>query len=377
MRDANLARHWDRYWDRYWRDLPDVPTWLSDLGIVAAAVLAAIVLHAAGFALLARAARRSDSEGGAAMVERTRGLARWILVAVALASIQPLLHLTRAQATLWSRAAGLVIPGLMGWFAVVTLGNVVDILSRKADISVEDNLRARRRRTRLHILQRIGAFVIVLVTICMMLMSIPSVRALGVTLAASAGVAGIAVGAAAQPALKNLIAGIQMAFTEPIRLDDVVIVDGEWGRVEEIRLTYVVIKVWDERRLVVPVSKFLEDSFQNWTRQSAKLMGSVFWYLDPAADIARLRERAGAIIAANPRWDGRFWNLQVTDTKPDGSIEVRGLMTAKDASTAFDLRCDVREALLDYVKREMPEAILRRRADVALTPAASPPAAPA
>lgn len=311
------------------------------------------------------------------MVERTRGLARWILVAVALASIQPLLHLTRAQATLWSRAAGLVIPGLMGWFAVVTLGNVVDILSRKADISVEDNLRARRRRTRLHILQRIGAFVIVLVTICMMLMSIPSVRALGVTLAASAGVAGIAVGAAAQPALKNLIAGIQMAFTEPIRLDDVVIVDGEWGRVEEIRLTYVVIKVWDERRLVVPVSKFLEDSFQNWTRQSAKLMGSVFWYLDPAADIARLRERAGAIIAANPRWDGRFWNLQVTDTKPDGSIEVRGLMTAKDASTAFDLRCDVREALLDYVKREMPEAILRRRADVALTPAASPPAAPA
>jgi len=381
MRDANLARDWARYLAHHWRDLPDIPTWLANVGIVAAAVVAAILLHALAFALLARAARRGDSEGGAAMVERTRGLARWILVAVALASIQPLLHLTRGQATLWGRVAGLVIPGLVGWFAVVTLGNVVDILSRKADISVEDNLRARRRRTRLGILQRIGAFVIVLVTICLMLMSIPSVRALGVTLAASAGVAGIAVGAAAQPALKNLIAGIQMAFTEPIRLDDVVIVDGEWGRVEEIRLTYVVIKVWDERRLVVPVSKFLEDSFQNWTRQSAKLMGSVFWYLDPAADVARLRERAGAIITANPRWDGRFWNLQVTDTKPDGSIELRGLMTAKDASTAFDLRCDVREALLDYIKREMPEAILRRRADVSLTPplspAPSPPAAPA
>lgn len=363
MRHANLTR--------YWRDLPDVPTWLADVGIVALAVLTAILLHAAGFALLARAARRGNSEGGATVIERSRRLTRWILIAVALASIQPLLHLTRSEATLWGRVAGLVIPGLVGWFAVVTLGNVVDILSRKADISVEDNLRARRRRTRLGILQRIGAFAIVLVTICMMLMSIPSVRALGVTLAASAGVAGIAVGAAAQPALKNLIAGVQMALTEPIRLDDVVIIEGEWGRVEEIRLTYVIVKIWDERRLVVPVSKFLEHSFQNWTQQSAKLMGSVFWYLDPAADIARLREQAGAIITANPRWDGRFWNLQVTDTKPDGSIEVRGLMTAKDAATAFDLRCDVREALLDYVKREMPEAILRRRTDVAITPARS------
>lgn len=361
---------------RFLRALPlrDLPDGVVDLGIVAVAVLTALLIHAVVFALVERTARRTEREGSAAIVARTRGLARWILVAVALAMVQPALGLSRAQATLWARAAGLVIPGLMGWFAVVTLGNVVDVLSRRADISVEDNLRARRRRTRLGILQRIGAFVIVLVTICMMLMSIPSVRALGVTLAASAGVAGIAVGAAAQPALKNLIAGIQMAFTEPIRLDDVVIVEGEWGRVEEIRLTYVVIRVWDDRRLVVPVSKFLEDSFQNWTRQSSKLLGSVFWYLDPAADVARLREELGRIVTGNPRWDGRFWNCQVTDTKADGAIELRGLMTAKDAATAFDLRCDVREALLDYVKREMPEAILRRRADVALaTDATAPP----
>ncbi|WP_298808546.1 mechanosensitive ion channel domain-containing protein [uncultured Sphingomonas sp.] len=360
---------------RFLRDLPmrDVPDWIVDLGIVAAAVLTALLIHTLVFGLVERTAKRTEREGSAAIIARTRGLARWILVAVALALVQPALGLTRAQATLWARAAGLVIPGLMGWFAVVTLGNVVDVLSRRADISVEDNLRARRRRTRLGILQRIGAFVIVLVTICMMLMSIPSVRTLGVTLAASAGVAGIAVGAAAQPALKNLIAGVQMAFTEPIRLDDVVIVEGEWGRVEEIRLTYVIIRVWDDRRLVVPVSKFLEDSFQNWTRQSAKLLGSVFWYVDPAADIGRLREELGAIVTRNPRWDGRFWNLQVTDSKPDGAIELRGLMTAKDASNAFDLRCDVREALLDYIKREMPEAILRRRADVSLADAATAP----
>ncbi len=177
---------------------------------------------------------------------------------------------------------------------------------------------------------------------------------------ASAGIAGLVVGAAAQPALKNLIAGVQMAFTEPIRIDDVLIVDGEWGRVEQINLTFVVIKIWDERRLVVPVSKFLEQSFQNWTRETSQLMGSVFWYLDPSADVPRLREKLGEIVSSNPRWDKRFYNLQVTDVKTD-CIELRGLMTAKDAAIAFDLRCDVREALLKYIREEMPEAIPRNR----------------
>lgn len=344
----------------------DLPNWLADIGVVAAAILVALVLHAILFAVLARATRRAGSEGAAAIVDRSRRFARGTMVVIALAAIQPALHLTRTESAMWSRIAGFLIPGLLGWFAIITLRNVVDILSRRADITVEDNLRARRRRTRLSILERIGAFVIVIVTICLMLMSIPSVRALGVTLAASAGIAGIAVGAAAQPALKNLIAGIQMAFTEPIRIDDVVIMDGEWGRIEEIQLTYVVVRIWDDRRLVVPVSKFLEESFQNWTRQSARLMGSVFWYLDPTADIERLRAKLGEIIEANPRWDRRFWNLQVTDTKPDGSIEVRGLMTAKDAAIAFDLRCDVREALLAFIKAEMPEAIVRRRGDLSI-----------
>jgi small-conductance mechanosensitive channel len=143
-----------------------------------------------------------------------------------------------------------------------------------------------------------------------MLMSIPSVRNVGVTLIASAGLAALAVGAAAQPALKNLIAGMQMAFTEPIRIDDVVIMDGEWGRIEEIRLTYVVVKIWDERRLIVPVSKFLEESFQNWTRQTSAILGSVFWYLDPATDIPRLRTKLVELVKANPRWDGRFCNTR-------------------------------------------------------------------
>ncbi|MEH3035522.1 MAG: mechanosensitive ion channel [Sphingomonas adhaesiva] len=346
--------------------LRDVPGWASGILYVAAAVGAALVIHRI-LIWLARRATASRPEGtGAVFIERIRKLLRWLAIVIALAAVQPALDLTRTAATLWARAAALIVPGLLGWCAIVAVGTVIDVMIRHADISVADNLRARRRRTRLGLFQRIIVSVILLVTICAMLMTIPSVRTLGVTLVASAGLAGLAVGAAAQPALKNLIAGFQMIFTEPIRIDDVVVIDGEWGRIEEIRLTYVVVKIWDERRLVVPVSKFLEQSFQNWTRQSSALLGSVFWYLDPAADIPRLRERLGLIVTANPRWDGRFWNLQVTDTKADGSIEVRGLMTAKDASTAFDLRCDVREALLAYIREDMPDALFRRRAQVAM-----------
>jgi small-conductance mechanosensitive channel len=355
--------------------LRDLPEWLTGIIYVMAAVIAAVILHRV-LIWIARRATRAHPEGtGAVFVERINTLSRWLMIVIALAAVQPALDLHRSTATLWARAAALIVPGLLGWGALVAVGTVIDVMIRHADITVVDNLRARRRRTRLGIFQRILVSIIMLVTICAMLMTIPAVRTLGVTLVASAGLAGLAVGAAAQPALKNLIAGFQMIFTEPIRIDDVVIIDGEWGRIEEIRLTYVVVKIWDERRLVVPVSKFLEQSFQNWTRQSSALLGSVFWYVDPTADVPRLRAKLGEIVTANPRWDGRFWNLQLTDTKPDGSIELRGLMTAKDASTAFDLRCDVREALLAYIRTEMPEALLQRRARVALdTPVPNDPA---
>lgn len=346
------AQHW----------LGDVPDWLVGGAYVVGAVVLALVLHRVIVWVARRATAGRPDSTGALFVERVRKLLRWLMIAIALAAVQPALDLTRAAATIWSRIAALLVPGLMGWCAVVAIGTVTDAMMRHADISVADNLRARRRRTRLGIFHRIFVSVIVLVTICTMLMTIPSVRSLGVTLAASAGLGALAVGAAAQPALKNLIAGFQMIFTEPIRIDDVVIIDGEWGRIEEIRLTYVVVKIWDERRLVVPVSKFLEQSFQNWTRQSSALLGSVFWYVDAGADIERLRVRLGEIVTASTRWDGRFWNLQVTDVKADGSVEVRGLMTARDAAIAFDLRCEVREGLLAFMRAEMPDALFRRRA---------------
>ncbi|BAK66815.1 putative MscS family transporter [Sphingobium sp. SYK-6] len=347
------------------RAMAGLPGWLASLIVAGAAIIVALALHWLAVQIVRRASARSVSSIDDNLLLRLRQPSRWLFVAIALSLVQPALALDEGGLRLWTRLSGLLVPALIGWLAIAVLGVVFDIIQARADIDVADNLRARRRRTRSGILYRIAIFIVLLVTFCMMLMSIPSVRSIGVTLIASAGLAGLAVGAAAQPALKNLIAGIQMAFTEPIRIDDVVIIEGEWGRIEEIRLTYVVVKVWDERRLVVPVSKFLEDSFQNWTRQTSQLLGSVFWYLDPATDISRLREKVGEIINAHPLWDGRFWNMQVTDTKPE-AMEVRALMTAADASKAFDLRCDVREGLLAFIRDTMPDALVQYRGRVAM-----------
>ncbi|KRB82901.1 hypothetical protein ASE00_12930 [Sphingomonas sp. Root710] len=329
---------------------------------IAIAIAAAIALglHAMALAALRRLAQRTAGRSDDVILSRIASPTRWIAIAIALSFSQRSLALSNWVEGLWQQAAGFILPGLIGWLAIAIIHAMSDITIARSDISVADNLQARRRRTRVTILTRIAIFLAVFLTVCMMLLSIPGIRSVGVTLMASAGLAGLAVGAAAQPALKNLIAGAQLAFTEPIRIDDVVIVDGEWGRIEDIRLTFVVIRIWDDRRLVVPVSKFLEESFQNWTRASSQLLGSVFLFVDPATDVSRIRTAAKAIVEANEKWDRRFWNLQVTDTKPD-SVELRVLVTAADASKAFDLRCDVREALVGFIAREMPEAIVRLR----------------
>lgn len=327
---------------------------------LAAAILAALLLHRVAMAVLRRAAKRTANDADDIVLAQASQPSKWILVAVAASVAQRFVPLDPWVVELWRQVAGFVMPALFGWLAITLVRALKLIVERRADISVENNLEARRKRTRMGILVRIVTVLILFLTICMMLLSIPGVRNVGVTLMASAGLAGLAVGAAAQPALKNLIAGVQMAFTEPIRIDDVVIIAGEWGRIEDIRLTYVVVRVWDERRLIVPVSKFLEDSFQNWTRESAQLLGSAFFYVDPTADVARIRSALEGVVKSNPLWDRRFFNLQVTDIKPD-VMELRALVTAADASKAFDLRCAVREGLMGFIAAEMPEALPRHR----------------
>lgn len=285
---------------------------------------------------------------------------RWIIVLMALAAgIQPLTFSPHVEA-IWSISSKMLFILLSGWliFAAMRAGRI--LLERRSDITVEDNLKARRQHTRIRILYRVTQFVIGFLILSLMLIMIPGVRTVGVTLMASAGLAGLAVGAAAQPALKNLIAGLQMAFSEPIRLDDVVIVEGEWGRIEDIKLTYVVVRIWDDRRLIVPVSYFLEKPFQNWTTKTSDLLGTVFLYVDPATDIEPIRARFVETVKASSRWDGRVAILQVTDHRSD-ALELRGLLSARNAGLAFDLRCEVREAMMNYLRSDMPQALVRSR----------------
>ena len=205
-----------------------------------------------------------------------------------------------------------------------------------------------------------AALLIALITLALALLTIPDVRQWGLSLLASAGVVGIVAGLALQPFLTNLIAGVQIATAQPIRIDDAVIVEGEWGNVEEITSTYVVVRLWDWRRMILPLTYFITTPFQNWTRDNARLIGSAFFYVDYAARVERLREAFETIVKASPHWDGDVLALQVTDIT-ERTLQVRTLMSARNAGAAFDLRCEVREKLMAFMRDECPEALPRDR----------------
>ena len=230
-------------------------------------------------------------------------------------------------------------------------------------MDVKDNLAMRKIQTQVRVLKKIAVTLIVIITAASMLTVFDSVRRLGTSILASAGVAGIIVGFAAQRSLATLVAGVQIAFTQPIRLDDVVIVEGEWGRIEEITLTYVVVRIWDLRRMVLPITYFIEKPFQNWTRVSADLIGSVFLYVDYTVQLRVLRSELDRILEASKLWDRKVKVLQVTDAK-EQTLELRVLASAADSSSAWDLRCEIREQLVDYLQRNHPGSLPRMRAEL-------------
>lgn len=243
-------------------------------------------------------------------------------------------------------------------FQAVHLGERA-VLTR-FDITAADNLRARKVYTQVHVISKTLYVIIGLFTVASVLMLFEEVRRFGASMLASAGVVGIIAGFAAQKTIANLFAGFQIAMTQPIRLDDVVIVEGEWGRVEEITLTYVVIHIWDDRRLVVPLGYFIDKPFQNWTRASAQLLGSVFMWVDYSMPVDRLRAALKQIIEPHPLWDKRFWNVQVTDTT-ERSMQIRVLATTADSSKGWDLRCDIREKLIAFVQQNHPGSLPQLR----------------
>lgn len=230
----------------------------------------------------------------------------------------------------------------------------------KYDVEASDNLKARKVTTQFNILERIFIFIIVILAMGIALMSFESIREIGVSIFASAGVAGIIIGLSAQKMIGTILAGIQIALAQPIKIDDVVIVEGEWGRIEKIMLTYVVVRIWDKRRLIVPTTYFIEKPFQNWTKTSADILGTVFLYTDYNVPFDALREELTCILNGTDLWDGEVNVLQVTDSKLQ-SVEIRALMSAKDSPTAFDLRVLVREKLITFLQQNYPESLPRTR----------------
>ncbi len=269
---------------------------------------------------------------------------------------EPILHIL---------TIGLVASG--AFLAIRVVATAREAIVGHYDVSAVDNLRARKVFTQFKILERIMVFIIVLFAIAIALLTFDRVRQVGVSLLASAGVVGIIIGFAAQKTLGNLLSGIQIAVAQPIRIDDAVIVEGEFGRVEEINLTYVVVKIWDERRLIVPINYFLDKPFQNWTRVSTDLLGTVFLYLNYSAPLEAMRQELDRILSESPLWDQKAKELQVTDVK-EKTIEVRLLVSSTNSGNTFSLRAEVREKMITFLQKNHPDALPRTRVEVVALP---------
>ena len=285
---------------------------------------------------------------------------QWIVVLLVMRLLLPL-KLSEEYLLVTKQGLGLFFRGLISFLLVKATYVLDEYVIGRFDIDQKDNLRARKIRTQLNVLKRIVIIAVCILALGTMLMTFEKVRQLGTTILASAGIIGIVVGMAAQRTIGTFIAGLQIAFTQPIRIDDVVIVENEWGRIEEITLTYVVVKIWDLRRLVVPITYFIEKPFQNWTRRTADLLGTVYIYVDYTVPVEAVRTELQNILKDCQLWDGKVCVLQVTNTS-EHTLELRALMSAKDASTAWSLRCHVREKLVDFIQKNYPESLPKLRA---------------
>ncbi|HLH11027.1 MAG TPA: mechanosensitive ion channel domain-containing protein, partial [Methylovirgula sp.] len=331
------------------------PWWIRILSVYLPAWLisALVLVLAAGLALLfhrtiIRLVRRFIGPQHIfvqSLISRGYGATRFALVLAALALALPIVPLAPATALVIAESLAVGLTLLIGWAAITAIELAADFYIRRFRIDVADNLLARKHLTQVRVLRRVSESIVIMITIAVALMSIPQVRQFGVSLIASAGVAGIIVGLAARPVLANLIAGLQIALTQPIRIGDAVVVENEWGWIEEIASTYVVIQIWDWRRLIVPISYFLEKPFQNWTRMSAELIGTVLLWVDYTTPVDRVREKLNEIVKNSKLWDGRVVNLQVTDAS-EHSIQIRALATARNSQDVWDLRCEIREKLV-------------------------------
>ena len=342
--------------------LPAPEQWIALLGVVAAMVAAGLVVQLL-LRIAGRLLRTADPVVGRSLPVRLSRPA-WLLGPVLGARIGlPLLvELPDPVPAVLEQTVSILVILAATWGVIAATGIAKDWLTERYDLEAPDNLSARRIHTKFDVLRRILVIVTSLLALGAILFMIPGMRSLGAGLLASAGIAGIAVGIAARPTLETLLAGLQLALTEPINLDDVVIVEGEWGKIEEIRATYVVVRIWDQRRLVVPVSWFLTKPFQNWTRVTADLLAVVTVDVDYQTPVDAVRAAAERIVADCPQWDRSVWNLQVVDTG-ERSMRLRVLASVGNSGDAWDLRCAVREKLIAWLQTHHPEALPRLRVE--------------
>ncbi|PFG63875.1 small-conductance mechanosensitive channel [Thioclava sp. ES.031] len=343
------------------------PQWLGPAIVLIGALLLSLLVHWAVFRILRRWVEADNGIAGSSLRQAKRPM-RLAFVLAALAITVPRTDLPWRIQDVLGHIFLILLIVLIGWTFILVTQRLSDRVIRRQRMDLDDNLAARKLVTQFRVLRRTATILLVIFTVTGVLLTFEPVQKYGGSLFASAGAAGLILGLAARPVLANLIAGIQIAITQPIRLEDVVIVDGEWGWIEEIFATYVVVRIWDWRRMLVPLSYFIEQPFQNWTRENASIIGAVHWYLDYTVPTTEVREKLEEIVRESPHWDGQVINLQVTDADKD-AVVLRGLMSARTSPQAWDLRCEVREKLIAWLQEAYPEALPRLRAELVSSPA--------
>lgn len=342
--------------------LGDIQTWIWSAGTLVGSTFLGLALHLLLFHTLRGLAQRNPGALLRSLWTHCRGPSRIVFPLLAVNFSLPLVEISPKIDDLINKALSILLTVAAAWLLIKLTSVMEEVVLSRYNLEEKDNLRARKIHTQLQIIKKILVVAIGIVALSAVLMSFERFRQLGTGLLASVGLAGLILGIAARFTISNLLAGIQIALTQPIRLDDVVIAENEWGRIEEITLTYVVVRIWDSRCLILPISYFMEKPFQNWTRVSPAIIGSIFIHVDYTVPVQEVREEFHRLLQ-NSKWDGRVWALQVTNAG-ERTMELRAIMSAPDSSSAWELRCEMREKLIEFIQKKYPHALPKLRTEV-------------
>jgi small-conductance mechanosensitive channel len=344
-----------------------IPAWIIALAVVAGSLLLYFIVSG----ILIRMGKKSPEKTLGNAWKKFRNPALVVVLLIDFIFLKELFALGVEASVAVKQFITIAIIFCVTWLLIKTINLTRELILRQYDMDEKDNLKARKVYTQFRVLERIIIFAVILIAIAIALMTFDGIRRIGISLFASAGVAGIIIGFAAQKLLGSILAGFQIALTQPIRIEDVVIVENEWGWIEEITLTYVVVRIWDKRRLIVPTTYFIENPFQNWTRVSADILGTVFIYTDYQVPVGELRKEFTRILEESKLWDGKVNVMQVTNAT-EKTIEIRALMSTVDSPTAWDLRVLVREKLISFLQENYPESLPRMRVEIPFPGTESP-----